>query len=87
MLRQCLVVLDKHEWKAEALENFGSVLLNTLFKQNHAIGLLMHFIDVYIEEVAKVTLNYIFYCFVYFTTYDVFINTENIFNRMNHFTH
>ncbi|XP_026479436.1 ribosomal RNA processing protein 1 homolog [Ctenocephalides felis] len=56
MLRQFLVAVDHHKWKAEILEEFESVLTKTLFQQNNAMGLVLHFIEIFMEELAKVLI-------------------------------
>ncbi|XP_026480606.1 ribosomal RNA processing protein 1 homolog [Ctenocephalides felis] len=53
MLRQFLVAVDHHKWKSEILEEFESVLTKTLFQQNNAMGLVLHFIEIFMEELAK----------------------------------
>lgn len=56
MLRQFLVAVDHHKWKSEILEEFESVLTKTLFQQNNAMGLVLHFIEIFMEELAKVLI-------------------------------
>uniref|UniRef100_A0A1L8DFP8 Putative nucleolar protein n=1 Tax=Nyssomyia neivai TaxID=330878 RepID=A0A1L8DFP8_9DIPT len=54
--RQGLVVLRDNEWNLELVKLFRNAFKKHIFGQSHvSVGLAMHFLDIYIEEVAKVS--------------------------------
>ncbi|XP_015670231.1 ribosomal RNA processing protein 1 homolog B isoform X1 [Protobothrops mucrosquamatus] len=56
MLRQSFEVLKRNEWNESLIERFLNVLMmEVMHPDSHApIGIKLHFIDIYLEELAKV---------------------------------
>uniref|UniRef100_A0A670Z0X3 Ribosomal RNA processing 1B n=1 Tax=Pseudonaja textilis TaxID=8673 RepID=A0A670Z0X3_PSETE len=56
MLRQSFEVLKRNEWNASLIERFLNMLImEVMHPDSHApIGIKLHFIDIYLEELAKV---------------------------------
>jgi hypothetical protein len=52
-LRQCFELLKKAEWKKKQVKDFCNELYKALTLA--PIGFNMHFIEIYLEELAKVT--------------------------------
>lgn len=56
VLRQILFKLAADGWSNECIEDFGKCLGCTIYdEQKSPIGLIMHFNDIYLEEIAKVS--------------------------------
>ncbi|VEN61387.1 unnamed protein product [Callosobruchus maculatus] len=57
LLRQAFFVLKKHFFSHKDIENFNAVLSSTILMPHGlpALGLLMHFIEIFMEELAKVS--------------------------------
>lgn len=54
MLRHAFQVLKDAKWKKKFLLAFGRQLKCTVLGDHEAIGLTMHFIDIYLDELAKI---------------------------------
>lgn len=56
MVRQIFIVLNKNEWNEEIIIALGEQLGRTVLNPNRPVaGLAMHFTELYLEEVAKVS--------------------------------
>lgn len=55
MLRHIFQVFKTANWSPKNLKYFNKQISNTILTQHEAIGLTMHFIDIYLEELAKVS--------------------------------
>nr|CAI5850798.1 unnamed protein product [Callosobruchus analis] len=57
LLRQAFFVLKKHFFAHKDIERFNAVLSSTILMPSSlpALGLLMHFIEIFMEELAKVS--------------------------------
>ncbi|XP_067640894.1 ribosomal RNA processing protein 1 homolog [Eurosta solidaginis] len=56
MLRHMFRVLKRNDWKKEDVQLFNeNMKLTVLANQSPAIGLTMHYLDIFFEELAKVT--------------------------------
>lgn len=56
MVRQMFIVLNKNEWNEEIIIALGEQLGRTVLNPNRPVaGLAMHFTELYLEEVAKVS--------------------------------
>ncbi|XP_063703581.1 ribosomal RNA processing protein 1 homolog isoform X2 [Culicoides brevitarsis] len=56
IFRQVLFKLQEHSWDTELVQLYGAWLDKTIYDETKApIGLTMHFNDLYLEEISKVT--------------------------------
>ncbi|KAG5866189.1 hypothetical protein JTB14_000006 [Gonioctena quinquepunctata] len=57
LLREMLIVLKNNKLNTKNIQQFGDVLSNTLLhvKTSPPLGLFMHFVEIFMEELAKVT--------------------------------
>lgn len=56
IFRQLLFKLQEHEWDTELMQLYGKWLDQTVYDEKKSpIGLTMHFNDLYLEEISKVT--------------------------------
>ncbi|XP_059619239.1 ribosomal RNA processing protein 1 homolog [Phlebotomus argentipes] len=54
--RQCLVVLRDNNWRLDLIKQFRKSFKSHIFGEMRiSVGLSMHFLDLYLEEVAKVS--------------------------------
>lgn len=53
--RQMFAVLHKHNWNPKYIDLLNTQLEKTVLKNTASIGFLMHFTDIFLEEVAKVS--------------------------------
>ncbi|XP_055685578.1 ribosomal RNA processing protein 1 homolog [Lutzomyia longipalpis] len=54
--RQCLVILRDNGWRLELIKVFRKAFKEHIFDETRmSVGLAMHFVDLYLEEVAKVS--------------------------------
>lgn len=58
LLRQSLVAMEKNSFKKKDVVAFGDILIETVLNpktNSTSLGLTMHFIEIFLEEVAKVS--------------------------------
>ncbi|KRT79421.1 hypothetical protein AMK59_6968, partial [Oryctes borbonicus] len=57
LLRQGLIILRHNEWNLKTIKNFNRVLSMTILNvaKSPPAGLVMHFTEVYLEELAKIS--------------------------------
>lgn len=53
--RQMLVLVHQHSWPLELVELLNSQLSQSVLRSSASIGFFMHFTELWLEEVAKVT--------------------------------
>lgn len=54
--RQTILVLQEYEWNHENIKIFGEWLDKTIYNESKSpVGLTMHFNDLYLEEISKIT--------------------------------
>lgn len=53
--REMFIELKDNEWNADLLTDFAEKLKDTVLDSSTSRGLFMHFAEIYLEEVAKVT--------------------------------
>jgi hypothetical protein len=58
LLRQALFVLKNENWKRDVIVKFTNCLSETILNTQleKPLGLLMHFSEIYLEELAKVSI-------------------------------
>lgn len=54
-VRQMFVLLHKHNWNETLIDQLNEEISQTVMKSSGSIGFFMHFTELYIEEVAKVS--------------------------------
>ncbi|KAF5291772.1 hypothetical protein FQA39_LY14260 [Lamprigera yunnana] len=56
MLRQGFSFLHKQNWELKSINEFNEILSKTVLSRNEKhVGLTMHFLEIYLEELAKVS--------------------------------
>lgn len=55
MLRYMFRALKKDNWSAASVKEFNNHILDTILAENASNGITMHFLDVFFEELAKVS--------------------------------
>ncbi|KAJ3651734.1 hypothetical protein Zmor_017752 [Zophobas morio] len=57
LLRQVLFVLKNENWSRDSIKKFTEILSETILdpQRQKPLGLLLHFIEIYLEELAKVS--------------------------------
>lgn len=54
-VRQMFVLLHKHQWNEELIALLNEEITQTVMKSSGSIGFFMHFTELYVDEVAKVS--------------------------------